>query len=166
MGFEVARRRLRDGVPEGGTDDDRSALSGTPSVELAERMIRKSPGSGGARSLVDAARRADIAFEAVALVHDLIGSAGVSSAEEVLRGLKEEAADRTAQSERLNAELMGHAVCRHCGHAILRIGDAAWRHAAAAPMSRGCRAASLDRHGTWDDSLDRAWKASPPKTPR
>ncbi|MFC8336038.1 HNH endonuclease [Streptomyces rubiginosohelvolus] len=164
--FEVARRRLKDGAPGGDTDDDRSALSGTPSVELAERTLRKSPGSGGAHSLVDAARRADIAVEAVALVHDLIGSAGVSSAEEVLRGLKEEAADRTAQFERLNAELMGHAVCRHCGHAIVRIGDAAWRHAAAAPMSRGCRAASFDRDGTWDDSLDRTWKASPPKTYR
>ena len=164
--FEVARRRLKDGAPGAETGDDRSALSGTPPVELAERTLRKSPGSGGALSLVDAARRADIAVEAVALVHDLIGSAGVSSAEEVLRGLKAEAADRTAQFERLNAELMGHAICRHCGHAIVRIGDAAWRHAAAAPMSRGCRAASFDRDGAWDDSLDRAWKASPPKAHR
>jgi hypothetical protein len=128
--------------------------------------VRKSPGSTGAQSLADAARRADIAVEAAALVRDIIDSTGVSSAEDVLRGVKEEVADRTAQFERLNDELMGLAACRHCGNAIARIGDAAWRHSAAAPMSRGCRAASFDRDGTWDDSLDRAWKASPPRTYR
>ncbi|MGA4838633.1 hypothetical protein [Streptomyces sp. G45] len=139
-------------------------MSNHPSVELAERTVRKSPESGSAWSLVDAARRADFATEAAKLVHDIIVSAGATSAEEVLRGVKEELADRTAQFERLAAELMGQAVCRHCGHAIARIGDAPWRHSAAAPMSRGCRAASFDRDGTWDNSLDRAWKASPPKT--
>ncbi|WP_436778858.1 hypothetical protein [Streptomyces sp. URMC 126] len=128
--------------------------------------MRKSPDNSGARSLADAARRADIAIEAVALVRDIIASTWVSSAEEVLRGIKEEAADRTAQFERLADELTGHAVCRYCGHAIARIGDAPWRHSAAAPISRGCRAASFDRDGTWDDSLDRAWKGSPPKTYR
>ncbi|WP_181138630.1 HNH endonuclease [Streptomyces sp. Ru73] len=164
--FEVARRRLRDGGAQHEDGDDRSTVSIRPSVELAERTVRKSPDSGGARSLVDAARRADIAIEAAALVRDVIASAGVTTAEEVLRGVKEEVADRTAQFERLADELMGQAVCRYCGHAIARIGDAAWRHSAAAPMSRGCRAASFDRDGTWDDSLDRAWKASPPKTYR
>ncbi|MFI7101284.1 HNH endonuclease [Streptomyces sp. NPDC050161] len=164
--FEVARRRLRDGTAEPEAGDDRPAVSSRPSVELAERTVRKSPDNGGARSLVEAARRADIAIEAAALVRDITGSAGVSSAEEVLRGIKEEVADRTAQFERLADELMGHTVCRYCGHAIARIGAAPWRHIAAAPMSRGCRAASFDRDGTWDDSLDRAWKASPPKTHR
>ncbi|WP_199809196.1 HNH endonuclease [Streptomyces sp. NRRL S-244] len=164
--LEVARRRLRDGAAVHEAADDLPTVSSRPSAELAERTVRKSPGSGGAQSLADAARRADIAMEAAALVRDLIGSAGVSSAEEVLRGIKEEVADRTAQFERLADELMGHTLCRHCGHAIARIGDAAWRHSAAAPMSRGCRAASFDRDGTWDDSLDRAWKASPPKTYR
>ncbi|WP_216677922.1 HNH endonuclease [Streptomyces sp. MNP-20] len=47
-----------------------------------------------------------------------------------------------------------------------RIGDAAWRHSAAPPMSRGCWAASFDRDGTWDGTLDRSWKASPPKSCR
>jgi len=165
--FEVARRRLRDGDAEqGAAGSDRSAVSNRPSVELAERTVRKSPRSDGAQSLVDAARRADIAIEAAALVRDIIGSAGVSSAEDVLRGIKEEVADRTAQFERLNDELMGHTACRYCGHAIARIGDAPWRHSAAAPMSRGCRAASFDRDGTWDDALDRVWKATPPKTYR
>ncbi|MFK0292274.1 HNH endonuclease [Streptomyces sp. NPDC090442] len=165
--FEVARRRLRDGVVEHKAGDDRpAAVSSRPSVELAERTVRKSSDSGGARSLVDAARRADIAIEAAALVRDLIGSSGVSSAEEILRGIKEEVADRTTQLERLTDELMGHTDCRHRGHAIARIGAAPWRHIAAEPMSRGCRAASFDRDGTWDDSLDRAWKASPPKAGR
>ncbi|MFF7025810.1 HNH endonuclease [Streptomyces klenkii] len=164
--FEVARRRLRDGATEREADDDRPEVSSRPPVELAERTMRKSPGSGGARSLADAARRADIAIEAAALVRDIIGSTGVSSAEDVLRGVREEVADRTAQFDRLADELMRQTACRHCGHAIARIGDAPWRHIAAAPMSRGCRAASFDRDGTWDDSLDRAWKASPPKTYR
>ncbi|WP_019066063.1 HNH endonuclease [Streptomyces hokutonensis] len=164
--FEVARKRLGDGVAEHEAPSDRSAVPSRPSVELAERTVRKSPDSVGAQGLVDAARRVDIAVEAAALVRDLIDSAGVSSAEDVLRGIKEEVADRTAQFERLNDELMGLATCRYCGQAIARIGDSAWRHSAAAPMSRGCRAASFDRDGTWDDSLDRAWKASPPKTYR
>ncbi|MFJ9647190.1 HNH endonuclease [Streptomyces sp. NPDC101206] len=164
--FEMARKRVKDTTAEHGADDDRPAASSLASVDLAQRTARRSPGSGAAQSLVEAARRAEVAAEAAALVRGLIGSAGVSSAEEVLRGVQEEVADRTAQVERLIDELMDHAACRHCGHAIARIGDASWRHAAAAPMSRGCRAASFDRDGTWDDSLDRAWKAGPPKTHR
>ncbi|WP_328827505.1 MULTISPECIES: HNH endonuclease [unclassified Streptomyces] len=164
--FEVARRRLKDETAQDEADSDRSAVSSRPAVDLAERTVRKSPLNNGAQSLVDAARRADIAIEAAALVRDIISSAGVSSAEEVLRCIKEEVADRTAQFDRLDGELMGHAVCRYCGHAIARIGNSTWRHSAAAPMSRGCRAASFDRDGNWDDSLDRAWKASPPKTYR
>ncbi|RZU01275.1 hypothetical protein EV645_8105, partial [Kribbella rubisoli] len=160
--FEVARERLRD--REQKARDDLTAVS-RPSVELAERTVRRSP-SSAARSLVDAAQRLDIAVEAARLVRDLIDSAGVSNAEEVLRGIKAEAADRTAQFERLVDELMEYAVCRYCSHAIARVGDAAWRHSAKAPMSRGCRAASFDRDGTWDDSLERAWKAAPPKTYR
>ncbi|MEU7016458.1 HNH endonuclease [Streptomyces sp. NPDC046385] len=161
--FEVARKRLRDGVTEPEADEKGAPVSSGLSVQLAERTVRKSPNSGSARSLVDAARRVDIATEAAVLVRDLISSTGISSAEEVLRGMEEEVVDRTAQFERLADELMGHTVCRHCGHAIARVGEASWRHSAAAPMSRGCRAASFDRDGTWDDSLDRAWKASPPK---
>lgn len=164
--FEVARRRLRDGVAESDSHQERTSVSSRPSVELAERTVRKSSKSGAAQSLVDAASRADIAAEAVVLVRDIMASAEVSSAEEVLRAIKEEVLDRTAQFERLADETMGHALCRHCGHAIARIGDAPWRHSAAAPMSRGCRAASFDRYGTWDDSLDRAWKASPTQTRR
>ncbi|MEV5238692.1 HNH endonuclease [Streptomyces cinnamoneus] len=164
--FEVARRRVRDGGAKREADDDRLPGSSSPSVELAERTVRTSTDSGGAQSLVDAARRADIAIEAAALVRDIIRSAGVAGVEEVLRGIKEEVADRTAQLDRLADELMSHAICRYCDHAIARIGDAPWRHIAAAPMSRGCRAASFDRDGTWDDSLDRAWKASPPKSYR
>ncbi|WP_176724061.1 MULTISPECIES: HNH endonuclease [unclassified Streptomyces] len=164
--FEVARRRLRDSATEPGADEDLPLASSHPSVELAERTVRKSPESGSAQILVDAARRADTAIEAAALVHNITVSAGVSSAEEVLRDIKEEVADRTAQLRRLSDELMEHTACRHCGHGIARIGNAAWRHSAAAPMSRGCRAASFDRDGTWDDTLDRAWKASPPKTYR
>ncbi|MEU6464108.1 hypothetical protein [Streptomyces sp. NPDC046976] len=164
--FEVVRRRLRDGLAEPEAGEGRSSVSSHLSVRLAERTVRTSPQGGSAQSLVDAARRADIATEAAVLVRDIIASAGVSSAEEVLRGIEEEVADRTAQFERLADALMGHTVCRHCGHAIARIGDAPWRHSVAAPMSRGCRAAGFDRDGAWDDSLDRGWKASPPRTYR
>ncbi|MEU9196484.1 HNH endonuclease [Streptomyces hundungensis] len=174
--FEVARRRLQKDAGDdavAGTGHERragdgelSAMSSRPTVELAHLTARKSAAGSGAQSLVDAARRADIAIEAVTLVRDLIDSTDVASAEDVLRGVREEVADRTAQLERLTTELMGQATCRHCGHSIARIGDAAWRHSSAAPMSRGCRAASFDRDGTWDDSLDRTWKAIPPKTYR
>ncbi|WP_206323225.1 HNH endonuclease [Streptomyces sp. HNM0574] len=164
--FEVARRRLRDGVTEPGVGEDVPPASSHPSVELAERTLRDASEGDSGKNLVAAARRADIATEAAALVRDIIASAGVSRAEEVLRGINEEVVDRTAQFERLADELMEHAVCRHCGHAVARIGNAHWRHSAAAPMSRGCRAASFDRDGAWDDSLDRAWKATPPKSYR
>lgn len=164
--FEVARRRLRDGGVEREADDERPTASSRPEADLAARTVRKSPDNDGARRLADAARRADIASEAAALVREIIASAGASGAEDVLRGIEEEVADRTAQFERLAQELMAHAACQHCGHAIARIADGAWRHIGAAPMSRGCRAASFDRNGTWDNSLDRAWKASPPKSYR
>ncbi|MGW4321506.1 HNH endonuclease [Streptomyces sp. NPDC004684] len=164
--FEVARQRLKDKAAEHKVGDGRQALSSHPSVDLAERTVRKSPDSGGAQSLVDAARRADIAIEAASLVRDIIRAAQISSAEEVLRGIEEEVADRTAQCQRLADELFEHTVCRYCSHTIARIGDASWRHIAAAPMSRGCRAASFDRNGAWDDSLDRSWKAMPLKTYR
>ncbi|MFD0395333.1 hypothetical protein ACFQ3Z_37060 [Streptomyces nogalater] len=74
--FEVARRRLRDGAAQHEAGDDRLPVSDRPSLALAERTARKSPDRGGAQSLVDAARRADIAIEAAALVRDLIDSAG------------------------------------------------------------------------------------------
>lgn len=163
--FEVARRRPRKttaGSSEGGTDH--SAKPTDPAVALAERTAFKSPRSKDARRLTDAARRAEAAAEAIAPVREIVASGTVTSAEDVLRCLGEEAADRTAQMERLSDELMDHAVCRHCGHSISRIGDAAWRHDAASPMSRGCRAASFDRDGQWDNALDRGWKATPPKT--
>lgn len=127
---------------------------------------RKSAAAGDARTLTTAAQALELAIEAARLVRDLIDSAGVSTAEEVLRGIKEEVADRTAQFDRLADELMEYAPCRYCGHGIARIGDEPWRHSAEAPMSRGCRAASFDRDGTWDDSLDRAWNASPPRNYR
>lgn len=54
------------------------------------------------------------------------------------------------------------ATCRHCGHPIYSLGDR-WQHEGESG-NVGCRAASFDRLGTWDDSLDKAWKASPRKT--
>ncbi|WP_063762324.1 HNH endonuclease [Streptomyces sp. NRRL F-5123] len=160
--FEVARRRLADAPAEPAADRP-PPVSSRPPAEMAEWTVRKAPGNDGARSLAEAARRADIAIEAAALVRDIIGSTGVSTAADVLRGVREEVADRTAQFDRLTGELMDHASCRHCGHTIARIGESPWRHVTAPLMSRGCRAASYDRNGTWDNALERAWKATPPK---
>ncbi|QCX75494.1 hypothetical protein C9F11_09030 [Streptomyces sp. YIM 121038] len=74
--FEVARRRLRDGGVEHEAGDDRPTVSSRPSAEPAQRTGRKAPGSDGAQRLVDAARRADVAIEAAALVREIIGKAG------------------------------------------------------------------------------------------
>lgn len=72
------------------------------------------------------------------------------------------------------------ATCRNCGQTLERVGPddelltslgypegTAWRHQARPPYegihvgSRGCRAASYDRSGDWDDTLLRSWKARP-----
>lgn len=47
--------------------------------------------------------------------------------------------------------------CLTCGEVIAQVNDAPWVHTDGLPWSyyglRGCRAASFDRLGTWDDSL-------------
>lgn len=104
--------------------------------------------------------------EARRIVRQILADEANLSGHEVLRHLDELVVEASAEAERVANELVKEAVCRHCGHSIMRVGDSAWRHDAAPPMSRGCRAASFDRDGTWDDSLDRAWKATPPKGQR
>lgn len=52
------------------------------------------------------------------------------------------------------------ATCRHCRHSIYQLpASDRWVHDAG--NRRGCNAASYDRDGTWDDSLDRKWSARP-----
>jgi hypothetical protein len=54
------------------------------------------------------------------------------------------------------------AVCRHCGIEIVRGNDGAWYHGDIPSWgSRGCRSYSFHRLGTWDDTLDRRWTATP-----
>jgi hypothetical protein len=54
------------------------------------------------------------------------------------------------------------AVCRHCSQEIVKGNDGAWWHGRTPSWgSRGCRSFSFERLGTWDDTLDRNWKASP-----
>jgi hypothetical protein len=54
------------------------------------------------------------------------------------------------------------AVCQHCGVEIVRGSDGAWYHGRMPSSgSRGCRSHSYDRLGTWDDTLDRRWTATP-----
>lgn len=54
------------------------------------------------------------------------------------------------------------AVCRHCGVEIVRGNDGSWYHGRIPSWgSRGCRSHSFDRLGTWDDTLDRKWTATP-----
>jgi len=54
------------------------------------------------------------------------------------------------------------AACQHCGVEIVRGNDGAWYHGRSPSWgSRGCRAYSFNRLGTWDDTLDRRWTATP-----
>jgi hypothetical protein len=54
------------------------------------------------------------------------------------------------------------ALCQHCGVEIVRGNDMAWYHGHSVSWgSRGCRAYSFNRLGTWDDTLDRRWAATP-----
>jgi len=54
------------------------------------------------------------------------------------------------------------AVCQHCQVAIVRGSDGTWYHGHSPSWgSRGCRAYSMHRLGTWDDTLDRRWTATP-----
>lgn len=53
--------------------------------------------------------------------------------------------------------------CRTCGHPIYfnKLADR-WQHEGLSG-NVGCRAASFDRDGDWDDALDRRAKAAPPR---
>jgi hypothetical protein len=54
------------------------------------------------------------------------------------------------------------AVCRHCATEITLADDGTWYHGRLPSWgSRGCRSYSFDRLGTWDENLDRKWKAAP-----
>jgi hypothetical protein len=66
--------------------------------------------------------------------------------------------------------LMLWADCRHCAHRITRLEDGGvWMHcdvrgyALAFWGGRGCRAASFDRDGDWNDALPRGKYAAPAK---
>jgi hypothetical protein len=54
------------------------------------------------------------------------------------------------------------ALCQHCEVDIVRGSDGTWYHGRSPSWgSRGCRAYSFNRRGTWDDTLDRRWTATP-----
>lgn len=53
--------------------------------------------------------------------------------------------------------------CKRCGHPVVRQADGSFvTHADSNgyPLKRGCRAASFDRDGDWDDNLDKRWQAT------
>jgi len=70
---------------------------------------------------------------------------------------------KAAETQLKEAEArIERAVCQHCGVEIVRGKDAAWYHGRIPSWgSRGCRSHSFDRLGTWDDTLDRRWMATP-----
>lgn len=69
------------------------------------------------------------------------------------------AAEELLEKEEARIE---RAVCRHCSVEIVKGNDDAWYHGRIPSWgSRGCRSYSFDRLGTWDDTLDGSWKASP-----
>jgi hypothetical protein len=61
---------------------------------------------------------------------------------------------------------MIEAKCRRCGYLLICTEMpggrwSAWFHWEEDAAVRGCRSASFERLGTWDDSLDRKWYAAP-----
>lgn len=53
-----------------------------------------------------------------------------------------------------------NSTCRYCDQSIIESPGGRWVHDVES-YARGCRAASFDRLGTWDDSLPRARNAAP-----
>jgi hypothetical protein len=100
-------------------------------------------------------------------------SNAVEVIDEVLEGdptatvadIRQYAFTRQSMAERLLEEeeaRVERAACRHCGIEIVKGNDGAWYHGRTPSWgSRGCRSYSFDRLGSWDDALDRSWKASP-----
>jgi hypothetical protein len=73
--------------------------------------------------------------------------------------VRREAAEKQLEEAEARIE---RAVCRHCEVEIVRGNDGAWFHGNLPSWgSRGCRSYSFTRLGTWDDALDRGWKAAP-----
>jgi hypothetical protein len=73
--------------------------------------------------------------------------------------VKRQAAETQLEEAEARVE---RAVCRHCKVEIVRGNDGAWYHGRIPSWgSRGCRSYSFDRLGTWDDTLDRKWTATP-----
>lgn len=70
---------------------------------------------------------------------------------------------KAAETQLKEAEAqVERAVCQHCGVQIVRGNDGVWHHGHMPSWgSRGCRSYSYDRLGTWDDTLDRRWTATP-----
>jgi len=73
--------------------------------------------------------------------------------------IKREAAEMQLKEAEARIE---RAVCRHCEVEIVHGTDGAWYHGRTPSWgSRGCRSYSFNRLGTWDDTLDRRWTATP-----
>ena len=100
---------------------------------------------------------ADLAM--AALRHELLGD--------------REDAEFDAAVQRVRAQIVAArnmydtGVCRNCHQPIHSPRGGSWRHTAQPGWhdpdaeSVGCRAASFDRLGHWDNSLDQRWKARP-----
>ena len=82
---------------------------------------------------------------------------------QVLERLEEIAgANSRAARDHEAANAPERSTCRYCGFPVQTLGSTGrWRHTDG--LRAGCRAASFDRFGTWDDALDRKWKAVPVK---
>src|ERR1700761_526053 len=66
-----------------------------------------------------------------------------------------------AQAREAEARIK-RAVCRHGGGEIPQGSDGGWCHGRTLSWgSRGCRSYSYQRLGSWDDTLDRRWTATP-----
>ncbi|WP_406640087.1 hypothetical protein [Amycolatopsis sp. WGS_07] len=99
--------------------------------------------------------------DAVDLVHDMLAIEPELSGQEVLVKLRALADKRRREVDSVQADAVVRVDCANCKHPIWRLGDSRWEHVTG---SVGCRAASFDRDGDWDDRFSKSLKATPPSS--
>ncbi|MFC9087017.1 hypothetical protein [Nocardiopsis dassonvillei] len=102
---------------------------------------------------------------AVKTVQAILGEEPDLTGAQVLARLKEIAVSKSqAARDHETANAPKRSTCRRCGFPVQTLSPTGpWRHEDG--LRAGCRAASFDRLGTWDDTLDRSWKATPTGSP-
>ena len=109
----------------------------------------------------------------VKAIKDMITGAPQITAEEVLANFEETAVSARATADRLTQDLVETTSCA-CGHDIVRVGAQGrwvhkvpgWKPGESSYGRVGCRAASFERDGTWDNSIPGHSNAGPMRNRR